>query len=141
MVHQLSSNRAREIDAQFQNLDNRLDQVSEDLERAEGNATALQDVQQAIQKDRRDLQDLRQIVVAVEYNLQRQKHLAGPGTESKASSEIWRKCLLLLCRAQREVRSRLARHQFLRVGSSTVGPSENSSLLSNDSHKTDIWSE
>ncbi|KGO45685.1 Mannosyltransferase 1, CMT1 [Penicillium expansum] len=83
MVHQLSSYRAREIDAQFQNLDNRLDQVSEDLERAEGNATALQDVQRAIQKDRRDLQDLRQIVVAVEYNLQRQKHLAGPGDRVK----------------------------------------------------------
>ncbi|KAG0156050.1 hypothetical protein PDIDSM_3226 [Penicillium digitatum] len=72
-----TSNRAREIDAQFQILDHQLDQVSEDLERAEGKKAALQDVRRAIEKDRRDLQDLRQIVAAAGYSLQRQKRLAG----------------------------------------------------------------
>ncbi|KAK4868093.1 hypothetical protein LT330_007291 [Penicillium expansum] len=77
MVHQSSSNRAREFDAQFKNIDDQLDHVSEELERAEGNTSALQRVRQLLEKDRADVQELRRAVAASEYNLQRQKRLAG----------------------------------------------------------------
>ncbi|CAG8089349.1 unnamed protein product [Penicillium nalgiovense] len=77
LINRSCNDRARDIDRQFQILEDRLDQVSEDLERAEGNQAALQGLQYAFQKDRRDVQDLRQIVAATEFNLQRQKRLAG----------------------------------------------------------------
>ncbi|CAG8895969.1 unnamed protein product [Penicillium egyptiacum] len=77
LINRSCNDRARDIDRQFQIVDNRLDQVAEELERAEGNEAALQGLQYTIQKDRRDVQDLRQIVAASEYNLQRQKRLAG----------------------------------------------------------------
>ncbi|KGO77986.1 hypothetical protein PITC_025140 [Penicillium italicum] len=77
MIRRSNDNRARDIDAQFQTLDNRLDQVSEDLEEAEGNKSALQGVQRAIEKDRKDLRDLREVVAAAEFSLQRQQRLAG----------------------------------------------------------------
>ncbi|CAG7943038.1 unnamed protein product [Penicillium nalgiovense] len=77
LINRSCNDRARDIDRQFQILEDRLDQVSEDLERAEGNQAALQGLQYAFQKDRRDVQDLRQIVAAAEFNLQHQKRLAG----------------------------------------------------------------
>ncbi|KAJ6185982.1 hypothetical protein N7519_007283 [Penicillium mononematosum] len=77
LINRSCNDRARDIDRQFQILEDRLDQVSEDLERAEGNQAALQGIQYAFQKDRHDVQDLRQIVAAAEFNLQRHKRLAG----------------------------------------------------------------
>ncbi|CAI7658270.1 unnamed protein product [Penicillium palitans] len=58
-------------------IENRLDQVSEVLERAEGNKSALEAVKQTIQKDRTDIRDLRMIVCTAEANLRRQERLSG----------------------------------------------------------------
>ncbi|KAJ6132447.1 hypothetical protein N7471_007662 [Penicillium samsonianum] len=93
MIHQSNSNRARDIDAQFKILDKRLDQVSEDLERAEGNKKALEALKHTIEKDRVDVQDLRKIVSATEYNLQRQQRLASAEDRMKGLLKSMEKML------------------------------------------------
>ena len=77
MVRQSTTNRARDIDGQFKAIESRLDQVSEDLERAEGSKSALQKIKQTIEQDRADIQDLRKVVCAAEVNLRRQERLTG----------------------------------------------------------------
>ncbi|KAJ5603040.1 hypothetical protein N7537_005996 [Penicillium hordei] len=77
MIHQCNNNRARDIDAQFKIVDGQLDNVSEELEHAEGNESALRRVKQLLEKDQADIQQLRRIVTTAEFNLQRKERLAG----------------------------------------------------------------
>ncbi|KAJ5165041.1 uncharacterized protein N7500_006871 [Penicillium coprophilum] len=77
MIHRSNNNRSRDVDAQFRILENRLDELAEQLERAEGNKTALQKLNQTLQKDQIDVQELRHIVAAAEYSQRRQERLAG----------------------------------------------------------------
>jgi hypothetical protein len=110
LINRSCNDRARDIDRQFQILDDRLDQASEDLERAEGNQAALQGLQYALQKDRRDVQDLRQIVAAAEFNLQRQQRLAGAEDRLKGLAKNLDLMLAAAMQATREsqVRTRSA---------------------------------
>ena len=73
LVNQSQKSRSRDVDAQFQVLDSPLDQVSEDLERAQGDKDAPQDSKQKIADDRNEVYELRRIVTRAEYNLQRQE--------------------------------------------------------------------
>ncbi|CAI7586308.1 unnamed protein product [Penicillium discolor] len=50
--------------------------VSEDLERAEGDKSALNTIKQTIEKDRADIRDLRMIVCGEEINLRQRQRLA-----------------------------------------------------------------
>ncbi|KAF4763082.1 hypothetical protein N7455_010606 [Penicillium solitum] len=77
MILDSTNNRARDIDAQFKAIESRLDQVSEDLERAEGSKSALEKLKQTIEQDRVDIRDLRKVVCAAEANLRRQERLTG----------------------------------------------------------------
>lgn len=77
MVRQSTNNQARDIDTQFKVLENRLDQVSEDLERAEGNKSALTTIKQTIEKDRADIRDLRMIVCGEQINPRQRQRLTG----------------------------------------------------------------
>ncbi|KAJ5796976.1 uncharacterized protein N7518_005516 [Penicillium psychrosexuale] len=77
MIDQANSNRTSQIDCQFQVLEDDLEQVSVDLEHAEGKKKALQDCKKKLARDQADLHDLRQVVGAAGRNLQRQARLAG----------------------------------------------------------------
>ncbi|KAJ5512649.1 hypothetical protein N7463_002201 [Penicillium fimorum] len=77
MIYQSKNNRSRDVNSQFCILENRMDEISEELERAEGNRAALQKLQHTLDKDRGDVKQLQQIVAATEYSLRRQERLAG----------------------------------------------------------------
>lgn len=77
LVNQSQKHRSRDVDAQLQVLESRLYQVSEDLERAEGDKSTLEAVKRTMEKDRTDIRELQQIVRAAEINLRRQQRLTG----------------------------------------------------------------
>ncbi|CAI7599848.1 unnamed protein product [Penicillium palitans] len=94
MIHESTNNRARDIDAQFK--------VSEALERAEGNKSALDAVKQIIQKDRTDIRDLRMIVCGAEVNLGRQQRLAGAEDRMNGLLKTMERMLAAAMQATRE---------------------------------------
>ncbi|KAJ5451064.1 hypothetical protein N7491_000246 [Penicillium cf. griseofulvum] len=75
MIRQSTNNRSKDIDAQLTIIDCRLDEVSEDLERAKGNKAALQDWQRRTLKDQTDVKELRAIVSGAQYNMQQHARL------------------------------------------------------------------
>ncbi|KAJ5044394.1 hypothetical protein NUH16_001196 [Penicillium rubens] len=119
LINRSYNDRARDIDRQFRILEDRLDQVSEELERAEGNKAALQGLQYALQKDRHDVQDLRQIVAAAEFNLQRQQRLAGAEDRMKG---LARNLNLMLAAAMQATRDSQVRARSAPTAESTTNP-------------------
>ncbi|KAJ6132451.1 hypothetical protein N7471_007666 [Penicillium samsonianum] len=119
MIHQSNSNRARDIDAQFKIVDERLDQVSEDLERAEGNKKALEALKQTIEKDRADVQDLQKIVNATEYSLQRQQRLAGAEDRMKGLLKNMEK---MLAAAMQNTRASQVQTRKVPIAESSASP-------------------
>ncbi|KAF3027418.1 hypothetical protein E8E15_008836 [Penicillium rubens] len=119
LINRSYNDRARDIDRQFRILEDRLDQVSEEHERAEGNKAALQGLQYALQKDRHDVQDLRQIVAAAEFNLQRQQRLAGAEDRMKG---LARNLNLMLAAAMQATRDSQVRARSAPTAESTTNP-------------------
>ncbi|KAI3212085.1 hypothetical protein CBS147311_603 [Penicillium roqueforti] len=77
MINQANSNRTSQIECQFQVIEDDLEQVSVDLEQAEGKKKALRDCKEKLARDQADLRDLCQVVAAAGRNQQRQARLAG----------------------------------------------------------------
>ncbi|KAJ5958677.1 uncharacterized protein N7479_005827 [Penicillium vulpinum] len=77
MIQQSNGNRSRDIDAQLGVLEDRLNQASEEEDLVKDRKLSLETYSKNLSKDREDLQELRQIVTATEYNVRRQERLAG----------------------------------------------------------------
>ncbi|KAJ5955182.1 hypothetical protein N7501_009461 [Penicillium viridicatum] len=113
IISQSNKNRSKNIEAQLGIIEDQLDQTAVNLELAEGKKEALQTCKHQLVKDQADLQDLRHIIAAADYNIRRQERLTGAEDRVKG---LLRNMERMMATALEETRVNQARSSATSVG-------------------------